>query len=614
MTENLSATKRALLALKQMQDQLSAWEETRRSPIAIVGLGCRFPGGADSPDRFWQLLQARQNAIELVPTSRWQNATNSPCLNYGGFVPHLQEFDAQFFRIAPKEALSLDPQQRLLLEVSWEALEYAAIAPESLPNTATGVFIGICGIDYWHQLLNQKPENLDAYLATGNTHSTAAGRLSYLLGLTGISLAVDTACSSSLVAVHLAVKSLREQECDLAIVGGVNRIIEPKISLNFTAAKMLSTTGKCQSFAAGADGFVRSEGCGVVILKRLKDAVAARDNILGVIYGSAVNQDGRTSSLTAPKGLAQQNVIRQALRNSNIQLAQIDYVEAHGTGTALGDPIEANALGEVFQEVKSADQPLIIGSVKTNIGHTEAAAGMAGLIKVILALQHQTIPANLHFTQPNPQIDWANLPLKVASENMPWLKTTKPRLAGVSAFGFSGTNAHLIVGDPLATESSKTAIIESQPQWYLLPLSARSQPALRDLAQSYHDFIRENTDLALEDLCYTARIGRSHFAYRLGIVAVSLTDLQAKLARFLQGNQEVAGVFTGKVTAQTVATKPVEPMQSILSEKTGNELGQLYVSGANIALNKLEPANSGKKIPLPTYPFQRKICWIDKDC
>ncbi|BAU44212.1 type I polyketide synthase [Leptolyngbya sp. O-77] len=431
MTE-ASPTKRALLAIQQLQAKLEALEAEKHQPIAIVGMGCRFPG-ADTPDDFWALLHAGKDAITEIPGDRWnldQYYSPDPSVpgkmytRHGGFVPHLYDFDAAFFRIAPREAASLDPQQRLLLEVSWEALEQAGIAPHCLMGQAVGVFVGICGIDYWHQLLQQDPNTIDAYLTTGNTHSTAAGRLSYLLGSTGPSMAIDAACASSLVAVHLACQSLRQRECDLAIVGGVNRILSPEMMVNFCKAKMLSATGRCHSFDASANGFVRSEGCGVVVLKRLDEALGDRNFVQAVILGSATNHDGRSSGLTVPNGLAQQAVIRQALRQSRLEPSQISYLEAHGTGTVLGDSIELEALGQVFgasgtDRAVNRPDPLWIGSVKPNIGHLEAASGIAGLIKVVLALQHQTLPPHLHLHQPNPQINWAQLPLKVPTAPHP---------------------------------------------------------------------------------------------------------------------------------------------------------------------------------------------------
>jgi acyl transferase domain-containing protein len=568
--DNLSPTKRALLALKQMQAKLEALERAQNEPIAIIGMGCRFPGGADNPEAFWQLLRDGVDAITEVPPQRWDINTyydsnpDTPgkmCNRYGGFVPHLQEFDAQFFRISPREALSLDPQQRLLLEVSWEALENAGLAPDKLMGSQTGVFIGICSTDYWHRLLSRKPTEIDAYLTTGNTHSMASGRLSYIFGFDGSSLSVDTACSSSLVAVHLACQSLRDRECNLALVGGVNRIIAPEVSINFSKAKMLSTDGRCKTFDASADGFVRAEGCGAIVLKRLSDAVRSEDNILAVICGSAVNQDGRTSGLTVPHGSSQQAVIRQALNNSRIEPNQISYLETHGTGTALGDSIEIGAIGEVFGKERPSDQPLIIGSVKTNLGHLEAAAGIASLIKVVLALQNEEIPPNLHFQVPNCHVNWKELPIKVPTERIAWLRGEKPRLAGVSSFGFSGTNAHVVIQESgvrsqksevgtqrcsfaNASSASESEVIERP--LHLLTLSAKSEKALRELAQRYEVFLDSHPFLDIKNICFTANTGRSHFNYRLGIIASSTAQLREKLANFTTG-QNAEGILQGRV-------------------------------------------------------------------
>ena len=335
---------------------------------------------------------------------------------FGGFVEQLAEFDARFFGISPREAISLDPQRRLLLEVSWEALEHATLAPKSLP-TRTGVFVGISNVDYREFLIQHGVSDLDSYFASGNTPSTASGRLSYFLGLTGPCLSIDTACSSSLVAVHLAVMSLRRGECDLALVGGVNRILTPQESVSLSKARMLSPDGRCKTFDASANGYVRAEGCGVIILKRSSDARADGDNVLALIRGSATNQDGHTSGLTIPHGPAQQAVIRDALTDGAVEPGQISYVEAHGTGTALGDPIEVGVSGAVFRR---QEPPLIIGCAKTNVGHLEAAAGIASLMKVVLSMQYGEIPPNLHFHQPDPTIDWNQLPVIIPTERMPW--------------------------------------------------------------------------------------------------------------------------------------------------------------------------------------------------
>ena len=534
--EDLSPTKRALLALKQMQSKLEAWEKAKNEPIAIVGIGCRFPQLCDRPEDFWQLLIDGKSPITEVPADRWDinayydSEANTPgkmYSRYGGFVPHLQDFDAQFFRMSPREAISLDPQQRLLLEVSWEALERAGIAPDQLTGSQTGVFVGICGNDYWHQLLTKNTPKIDAYLATGNAHSMASGRLSYILGLTGPSMSVDTACSSSLVAVHLAIASLRNRECDLAIASGVNRILLPEVSINFSQARMLTPGQYCKTFDAAADGFVRAEGCGAVVLKRLSDATSDGNNILAIILGSAVNHDGRSSGLTVPNGPAQQAVIRQALERSKIEPHQVSYLETHGTGTALGDPIEVGALGEVFGQRRTAP-PLIIGSVKTNIGHLEAAAGIASLIKVVMALQQQEIPPHLHLQQPNPHIDWEQLPIKVATRT-PWTRGQQQRIAGVSSFGFSGTNAHVVLAEAPQVEQKLAQVVRPL---HIFTLSAKTQSALIQLANRYQDYLA-TTIADIGDICFTANVGRSHFNYRQYIVTSSITQLGEQLADFV---------------------------------------------------------------------------------
>jgi len=549
-----STHKQALLAIKQLQAKVEALENAKHEPIAIIGMGCRFPGGADTPEAFWQLLQEEEDAITEVPSDRWDinayysrdpHASGKMHTRQGGFVPHLYDFDAQFFRIAPREVATLDPQQRLLLEVSWEALENGGVAPDGLVGQQAGVFVGICSIDYWHQLLSGSAAEIDAYVTTGNTHSVAAGRLSHQLGITGPSLAVDTACSSSLAALHLACQSLRNQECNLALVGGVNRIIIPEASINFSKARMLSPDGRCQTFDAAANGFVRSEGGGMSVLKRLSDAEAAGDNIRGVILGSAVNHDGRASGLTAPNGPAQQRVIHQALQASCVDPSQVSYVETHGTGTVLGDRIEAGALGEVFGANRTTRDPLTLGAVKTNIGHLEAAAGIAGVIKVALALHHEKIPPNLHFQTPNPDIDWSKLSLEVPTQPVPWTKGSQPRYAGVSAFGFSGTNAHVILAEAPASQAPPKNSTQRRPV-HLLTLSARTAVALKHLAARYEHHLATHPTLELGDICLTANTGRSHFNHRLAILATSTTELQEKLAAFTAGKSS-SGVISGRV-------------------------------------------------------------------
>ncbi len=540
-------------------------------PVAIVGIGCRFPG-ANDPEAFWQLLHNGIDAIAEVPSNRWtidSYYAPSPATpakmntRWGGFLSQIDRFDASFFRISPREANYLDPQQRLLLEVAWEALENAAIVPENLAGSPTGVFIGIANFDY-HRLIYQNSANLNGYSSTGTCPSITANRLSYFLDLRGPSMAVDTGCSSSLVALHLACQSLQNLESNLCLVGGVNLILSPESTIAFSQAGMMSSVGRCQTFDASANGYVRGEGCAVVVLKRLRDALQDRDRILAIIRGSAVNQDGLSNGLTAPNGVAQQAVIRQALANAQVQPAQISYVEAHGTGTSLGDPIEMKSLKAILSQGRSIDQPCWIGSVKTNIGHLEAAAGIAGLIKVVLSLQHREIPPHLHLKQLNPYISLAGTPFSIPTECQPWDVGTNPRLAGISSFGFGGTNSHVIVeeahfekrgrgGDGemgrvwLANSSTVQDTLNKERSFHLLTLSAKSEQALQELANRYEDFLIADPAVSIADVCFTANTGRSHFHHRLALVGQSIPELQAELSAFTAG-QETSGNITSKVT------------------------------------------------------------------
>ena len=535
---------RALQAIETLESKLAAVEQARTEPIAIVGAGCRLPGGVETPEAFWQLLHQGVDAITMVPADRWDaeayydpnpEAVGKIVTRHGGFVEHLQEFDAAFFGISPREAMSLDPQQRLLLEVSWEAMEHAGMVPGQWAGRPVGVFVGVSSNDYSQYLLSRPVTSIDAYLATGNSHSVAAGRLSYNLGFTGPSLAVDTACSSSLVAVHLACQSLRNGESEVALCGGVNCIISPEFSINFSRARMLAPDGRCKTFDASADGFARGEGCVMVVLKRLTDAQAHGDRILALIRGSAINQDGRSSGLTVPNGPAQQAVIRQALHQSGVDPAQISYIEAHGTGTALGDPIEVGALGAVFGPSHSDTAPLYIGSVKTNIGHLEASAGIAGLLKVVLAMQNETLPPHLHFRDPSPHIAWSEIPIAVTQQARPWPTVSQPQLAGVSSFGFSGTNAHAVLESVPPVRVSKA---DTDRSHHLLTLSAKDPEALHALAQRYTDHLAQY-DGRLNALCRSAYQSRSHFQHRLALVVRSVQEAQCQLAAFGQGQPNV---------------------------------------------------------------------------
>src|SRR6202012_5850469 len=387
------------------------------------------------------------------------------------------------------EAVSIDPQHRLLLESCWEALEDAGRSPRSVHGSATGVFVGLTNNDYQDLLFDRGEETLDTYVATGVSPSMAAGRISYQLGFHGPSLTVDTACSASLVAVHLACRSLRGGECGMALAGGVNLILSPEVTVALSRAHMMSPDGYSKTFDARANGFVRGEGCGVVVLKRLRDAERDGDRIQAVIRGSAVNQDGRSSGLTAPNGAAQEALLRQALLDGGLTAGDIDYIEAHGTGTSLGDPIEAHALAAVFGPDRG-NTPLVVGSVKTNIGHLEAAAGVGGLVKTVVSLEHEDIPRHVHFRSMNPHSDWGGLEVEIPVEGRAWPRGERVRRAGVSSFGFSGTNAHVIVEEaPLPSRGARTV----ERPLHLLGLSARTPEALEELRERYREALKEST-------------------------------------------------------------------------------------------------------------------------
>ena len=542
----LSPVKRALLALEEMQTKLETIEQARTEPIAVIGMGCRFPM-ADSPDAFWRLLRDGVDAVTEIPSARWDvdayfdldpDAPGKMYSRWGAFLDDVEQFDPGFFGIAPREALSIDPQQRLLLEVTWEALERAGQTSEQLMGTRTGVFVGMMNNEYFQHIKQSGFANIDAYYGTGNVPSSASGRLSYLLGLHGPSMTVDTACSTSLVTTHLACQSLRQGECDLALASGVNLMLLPDVNVYMCKAKTISPDGRCKSFDASANGYVRGEGCGVVVLKRLSDALAAGDSILALIRGSAVQHDGRSGGFTVPSGSAQQELIGAALAKSGVEPSEVSYVEAHGTGTPLGDPIEMRALGNALNRARL--KPFAVGSVKSNIGHLEAAAGIAGLIKVVLALQHEEIPPHLHLKQLNPQISLAEAGAMIPTERLAWPRTPEGRrIAGVSSFGLTGTIAHAILEEapPRTERMSKPAPDEASAP-LVLTLSARDPHALTSLAHSYRDYLEAEADGAsLRDVCYAANVRRTHHEHRLALVGHTRKEMAAHLAAHLRGER-----------------------------------------------------------------------------
>ncbi len=515
-------------------------------PIAIVGIGCRFPGAPD-PDAFWQLLVSGTDAIGEVPADRWDvDAYYAPepatpgkmNTRWGGFLDRVDLFDPAFFGISAREAELMDPQQRLLLEVTWEALEHAGIPAETLSASSTGVYVGISNSDYG-RLIFRGLSDLTAYSATGTSLSIAANRLSYWLNLRGPSVAVDTACSSSLVAAHLACQSLLAGESNICLVGGVNLILSPEATITFSQARMMAPDGRCKTFDAAANGYVRGEGCGVIVLKRHRDALAAGDRILALIRGSAINQDGLTNGLTAPNGPSQQAVIRTALERAGAAPHQVGFVETHGTGTALGDPIEVRSLQAVLCPTREASNPCWLGSVKTNIGHLESAAGIAGLIKAVLSLKERTIPPNLHFQRLNPYIRIDGAPLSFPTSPVVWQPPANTRrFAGVSAFGFGGTNCHVILEEPpVAVPAAPPAHRPTQ----VLTLCARSRPALRQLAHRYGQHITSHPEESQRDICYSASTGRTNQGMRAAVVGNRPADLVRQLEdleRTLSGDAE----------------------------------------------------------------------------
>lgn len=551
--------KNALVEIRRLKATIAELEQSReQADIAVIGAACRFPGGdadAQDLDAFWQVLADGIDAVRDAPEQRLNkaqfydpnpDAAGKILSIQGGYLNDIDQFAADFFYISPREADSLDPQQRLLLENHWRALEQAGIRPSSLMGSQTGLFAGICGNDYYHLLASRDYCEIDSYMASGTAHSTAVGRLAYYLGTQGPAIAVDTACSSSLVAIHLACQSLRAGECRLALASGVNALLAPEFSINFSRAGMLSPDGRCKTFDDGADGYVRGEGCGVVVLKKLADAQRDGDKILAVIKGSATNQDGRSSGLTAPNGNAQRQVLKHALQAAGLKAEQVTYVEAHGTGTSLGDPIEIEALQAVYGSQRQT--PLTIGSVKSNIGHLEGAAGIAGFIKAVLMLQHQKIPEQLHFQHPNRHVDWQTMNLTVSRQLVDWpVEQGQPRIAGISSFGFGGSNAHVLVAE--APQSADDAAVCRHSR-QLLTLSARTQPELRALAEAYTNYFLTNPGVELADFCYTANVRREHFAFRLALPCSAIAEAIDGLLKLTEGQvgeeKRIALLLTGQ--------------------------------------------------------------------
>ncbi|MFD5184524.1 SDR family NAD(P)-dependent oxidoreductase [Streptomyces sp. NPDC058372] len=578
-----SYLRRAVSDAQTLRERVRELEESAHEPVAVVGVACRFPGGATSPEGLWTVVSDGLDAIGDFPQDRgWDveqiydpdpETRGKSYLRTGGFLPELTDFDAAFFGISPREALAMDPQQRLMLETSWEALERAGIAPTGLHGSATGVFTGIYGVDYGPRMGEEAAAEVEGLRIAGTYPSVASGRVAYVLGLHGPALSFDTACSSSLVAVHQAVRSLRSGECTLALAGGVSALPTPGLFVEASRQRSLAGDGRCKSFAEAADGTAWGEGAAVLVLERLSEAQRHGRRIWAVIRGSAVNQDGASNGLTAPSELAQQSVIRAALADARLSPGDVDAVEAHGTGTRLGDPIEAEALLATYGQDRAADHPLWLGSLKSNIGHTQAAAGVGGMIKMIMAMRHEVLPRTLHVDRPTPHVDWSSGAVKLLTEARKWPSAPgRPRRAAVSSFGVSGTNAHLVleqapedeaVSAPPTGNSAterKSAGVPGAVPWVL---SGRSAEALHQQAQRLRDRVKGDTDLAAVQVGRSLIATRSLFEHRHVVIGADRDELLARLTAVAEGERRPAGVVSGvaKPLGRTVFVFPGQGSQ-----------------------------------------------------
>ena len=606
-------------------------------PIAIVGMSGCFPMARDI-EAFWQNLEAEKDCITEIPKERWdweaiygdpQTEDNKSNIKWGGFIEGVFEFDPLFFGISPREALLMDPQQRLLMEYVWKVIEDAGTAAPSLAGSRTGLFIGTVASGY-DELVSQSNTPIEGYTSTGMVPSVGPNRMSYFLDIHGPSEPIETACSSSLIAIHRAVKSILSGECDQAIAGGINTLITPKAHISFNKAGMLSEDGRCKTFSDKANGYVRGEGVGMFFLKKLSDAENAGDHIYGLIVGTAENHGGRANSLTAPNPKAQADLLKEVYEKASVDPRTVGYIEAHGTGTALGDPVEINGLKEAFsylyekypESSLGADQVphCALGSVKSNVGHLEMAAGIAGAIKVILQFQHQKLVKSLHSETINPYIDLKETPFKIQQVTEVWepLKdqfgNRIPRRAGVSSFGFGGANAHIVLEEYIAPTRAETIL--NIPAFIIL--SAKTQSALESYAKSFLDFIEKHPDINIFDLAYTLQVGREGMEYRLAIEVQSLKELGEKLKSYLSDKKNtIENLYQGQVKKNDNSSSVFnsdEDMQKIIEawiqKKKYHKLLSTWVEGLNfnweLLYQDLLADEKPHKIGAPTYPFKKE--------
>ncbi|WP_159047031.1 type I polyketide synthase, partial [Streptomyces pactum] len=572
MSEVVDALRASLVENDRLRQQNQRLSAASSEPVAIIGVGCRYPGGVRDTEGLWRLVTEGRDAMSGFPTDRGWEQWDVPTARTGAFLHDAGNFDPDFFRISPREAMAMDPQQRLLLETSWEALERAGIDPGSLKGSRTGVFVGGAPQEYGALVMNSA-EGAGGYALTGAPGSVLSGRVSYVLGLEGPAVTVDTACSSSLVALHLAVKSLRTGECDLALAGGVLVLVTPSIFAEFSATGGSAGDGRCKAFAASADGTGWGEGAGVVAVQRLSDALRDGNPVLAVIRGSAVNQDGASNGLSAPNGPSQQRVIRAALANAGLTPADVDMVEAHGTGTTLGDPIEAEALLAAYGQNRPDDRPLWLGTLKSNIGHTQAAAGISGVIKAALALRHGVMPKTLHVDEPTPEVDWSAGAVELLTEARAWPETGRPRRAGVSSFGISGTNAHVVLEQaPETPETPEATVPEEQADGAAtaeLPvtpwvISGRNEAALRAQAARLLDHLTRQPALSTQDVGFSLIGTRSAFEQRAVVLGTGRDELLAALRSLATGTEgpgTVSGRADGDVGSGVVFVFPGQGSQ-----------------------------------------------------